>query len=108
MSEPPVPPEEHVLRYRVTAADADTLRAFIDESGADVSCRPVAVRTDRGLVAQVLLTRSQLGATRGVVRVQVEELEDVTAGQQAARGDVATGDRFASRGAVPRGLGRKE
>lgn len=100
-------PTEHVLRYRVTAPDADTLRAFLAASGADVSCRPVAVRTEHGLVAQVLLTRGQVRSTRAAPGVRLEEMEDVTAAQQAARAEVPTGDRFASRGAVPRGLGRK-
>lgn len=107
MSEQPLPPDEHVLRYRVTAPDADALRAFLAESGADVSCRPVAVRTDDGLVAQVLLTRAQLRTTRAAPGVRLDEEEDVTAAQEAARADVPTGDRFARRGAVPRGLGRK-
>ncbi len=107
MAQDPIPPDDHLRRYRVTAPDADALRSFIAESGADVSCRPVAVRTDRGLVAQVLLAGARLDTPR-TGGVQVEEVEDVTATQQAARADVPPGDRFASRGAVPRGLGRKE
>jgi len=108
MTQDPAPPDDHLLRYRVTAPDAETLRSFIAESGADVSCRPVAVRTDQGLVAQLLLTRSQLGSTRGAGGVEIEEIEDVTAGQQAALSDVPTGNRFTGRGDIPRGLGRKE
>lgn len=107
MTQDPVPPDDHVRRYRITAPDLDTLRSFIAESGAEVSCRPVAVRTDRGLEAQVLSTGAQLGSTRSTA-VEIEEIEDVTASQDAAQADVPTGDRFTSRGAVPRGLGRKE
>jgi hypothetical protein len=104
-------PDDHIVRARVTGPDAETLRSFIDESGADPSCRAVAVRTERGLSAQLLLTQSQLAAARGkrsAADVDIEELEDVTASQQAARADLGTGNRYATRGAVPRGLGRKE
>lgn len=104
-------PDEHVVRVRVTGPDAAALRSFIEQSGADVSCRPVAVRTDGGVAAQVLLTRAGLDAARGsraAGGIELEEIEDVTEGQRAARSAVGTGDRYASRGAVPRGLGRKE
>jgi hypothetical protein len=60
---------------------------------------------------QLLLTRAQLGrvrATRAGAGVVIEEVEDVTAAQQAARAEVGPGNRFAQRGDVPHGLGRKE
>jgi hypothetical protein len=105
------PAEEHLVRYRVTGADADTLRAFLAESGADTSCRPVAVQTATGLAVQVLLRRSQLEgvrALRSAGGLDIEEVEDVTAAQQAAHADLGPGTRYAQRGDLPHGLGRKE
>jgi hypothetical protein len=104
-------PDEHVYRYRVVGPDAERLRTFIADSGADASCRPVAVRSDAGLTVQLLLTRAQLGrvrASRAGDGLVIDEVEDVTAAQQAARAEVGPGNRFAQRGAVPHGLGRKE
>ena len=63
------PEEDHLIRYRVAAADADTLRTFLAESGADTSCRPVAVRTATGLSVQVLLRRSRVDGVRVDVTV---------------------------------------
>lgn len=104
-------PDEHVFRYRVLGPDVERLRTFIADSGADASCRPVAVRSEAGLTVQLLLTRAQLGrvrATRAGDGLEIEEVEDVTAAQQAARAEVGPGNRFAQRGEVPHGLGRKE
>lgn len=103
--------DDDLIRCRVAGADADALRRFIDDSGADPSCRAVAVRTGTGLEAQLLLTRTQLRAaraTRSAADIEIEEVEDVTATQRAARADLSRGTRYAQRGAVPRGLGRKE
>jgi hypothetical protein len=104
-------PDDSLVRCRVTGADPDALRRFLADSGADTSCRPVAVRTDAGLVTQVLLTRTQLTSARRArtaAAVEIEEVEDVTASQRAARADVSRRPRYAQRGEVPRGLGRKE
>lgn len=104
-------PRDHLVRCRVTGADAPALRAFVETSGADTGCRPVARRTDDGIEAFVVLTRGQLDAvraTRAGQDVVVEEVEDLTEAEPARRAEVGTGDRFAARGAVPRGLGRKE
>ncbi|MDT0165973.1 hypothetical protein Q9R32_10420 [Actinotalea sp. AC32] len=103
-------PHDHLVRCRVTGADADALRDFVATSGADTGCRPVARRTPSGLETFVVLTRGSLAvarvtrAGRGVV---VEELEDLTVTGRARQAEVAP-RRFTARGDVPRGLGRKE
>ncbi|GIG39199.1 hypothetical protein [Cellulomonas phragmiteti] len=104
-------PHDHLVRCRVTGADASALRRFIEESDADTGCRPVARRTPGGLETLVELTRGQVDAARASRAGQdvvVEEVEDLTATEPARRAEVGTGDRYTARGVVPRGLGRKE
>ena len=101
-----------LLRCRVTG-DAPTLRAFLAETGADVPCRPVAVRDagsgPGGLVVQVLLEDTEVDARAGRAGgPDIEVVEDVSAAPEAARREVSPGGRYADRAAVPRGLGRKE
>jgi hypothetical protein len=100
-----------VIRCHVVAPTAEDLRAFIDEVQPDIGCRPVARRSGDGLGIDLYLQRSRLDAARGARSagaVTIEEVEDVTANWQSRRQEVGRGDRFAARGAVPRGLGRKE
>ena len=99
-----------LLRCRVTG-DAPTLRAFLAETGADVPCRPVAVRDagGAGLAVQVLLEDTEVAArAQRAGGPGIEVMEDVTAATEAARREVSPGGRYADRAAVPRGLGRKE
>lgn len=101
-----------LLRCRVTG-DAPTLRAFLAETGADVPCRPVAVRDagagSGGLVLQVLLEDTEVSARAGRADgPEIQVVEDVTAATDAARQEVSPGGRYADRAAVPRGLGRNE
>ncbi len=103
--------DDPVIRIHVTAATAAHLRAFVDEVEPDVGCRPVVRRAGDGLGIDLYLQRSRLDAARGARSagaVSIEEVEDVTANWQSRRQEVGRGDRFAARGAVPRGLGRKE
>jgi hypothetical protein len=103
--------DDPVIRVHVVAPTADDLRTFVDEVQPDVGCRPVVRRSGNGLGIDLYLQRSRLDAARGVRSagaVTIEEVEDVTANWQSRRQEVGQGDRFATRGAVPRGLGRKE
>jgi hypothetical protein len=105
------PSDDPVVRCHVVAPTADDLRAFVDEVQPDIGCRPVARRSAEGLAIDVYLQRSRLDAARGArsaAAVTLEEVEDVTANWQSRREEVGRGDRFAARGVVPRGLGRKE
>jgi hypothetical protein len=105
------PSDDPVIRCHVVAPTADDLRAFVDEVQPDVGCRPVVRRSGDGLGIDLYLQRSRLDAARGARSagaVTIEEVEDVTANWQSRRQEVGRGDRFAARGAVPRGLGRKE
>lgn len=103
--------DDPVIRCRVVGPTADDLRAFVDEVQPDVGCRPVVRRSGDGLGIDVYLQRSRLDVARGArsaAAVTIEEVEDVTANWESRRQEVGRGDRFGARGAVPRGLGRKE
>jgi hypothetical protein len=105
------PSDDPFIRCHVVGPTADALRAFVDEVQPDLGCRPVVRRSGDGLGIDVYMQRSRLDAARGARSagsVTVEEVEDVTANWQRRRQEVGRGDRFAARGAVPRGLGRKE
>jgi hypothetical protein len=103
--------DDPVIRYHVVGPTAEDLRAFVDEVQPDVGCRPVVRRSGDGLGIDVYMPRSRLDAARGARTagaVTIDAVEDVTSNWQSRRREVGRGDRFAARGAVPRGLGRKE
>jgi hypothetical protein len=105
------PSDDPVVRAHVVAPTAADLRAFVDEVQPDLGCRPVVRRSGDGLGIDLYLPRSRLDSARGArsaSAVTVEEVEDVTANWQERRQEVGAGNRYAERGAVPRGLGRKE
>lgn len=109
MTDPP--DDDPVIRCHVVAPTADDLRAFIAEVSPDIGCRPVARGSAAGLGIDVYLPRSRLEAARGArasAVLTIEEVEDVSANWESRRQEVGEGDRYAARGAVPRGLGRKE
>ncbi len=115
MTLPPEPSDpasqEQLVWCRVTGESADDLRSFIEASAADPGCRPVARRTEEGLEALVAVSRAQLEATRAqrsASGIRIEELEDLTAVGNVRRSEVGASDRYATRGSVPHGLGRKE
>ena len=100
-----------VLRVQVQGATLDDLRAFTDEVRPDTGCRGVARRTDAGYTLDVYLERSRLDAARGsraAAQVTLDVVADETANGRARQQEVGTGDRYAARGEVPRGLGTKE
>lgn len=103
--------DEDVVRCRVEAPDARALRAFVAETGPDLGCRPVPRSTPDGVALDVYFRRDSLDgvrAARSAGRVEVTEVEDVTDNWRARRAEIGGGDRYAVRGAVPHGLGRKE
>ncbi|WFB11205.1 hypothetical protein LRS74_32345 [Streptomyces sp. LX-29] len=110
MSEEP-PAEEPVLRCHVVARTTEELRAFIDEVGPDVGCRAVARPSGEGVGIDLYLKQGQLDrarSARSAPAVTIMPVENVTENWTARKGEVGHGDRYASRGAVPHGLGRKE
>lgn len=103
--------DDPVIRVRVIAATLSSLRAFIEDTQPDLGCRPAARRTDTGFVTDIYLPESRLSAARSsrlAVNVDLTVVENTTEVGLARQAEVGRGNRFAARGALPRGLGRKE
>ncbi|MDH6130156.1 hypothetical protein [Kitasatospora sp. GP82] len=94
-----------ILRVRVTAADADTLRALLRETHPDVGGRP---RHGAGgtvsIDAYVSPAEAETLEREGVT---VQVIEDATATGRARQAEVGQGNRFAAGDRIPRGLGIK-
>jgi hypothetical protein len=102
---------ESIIRVRVTAPTLEDMRSFIDETRPDLGCRPVAQRTTNGFVTDVYVLKSRIADTRAArsgTNVDLKIIEDITEIGLARQAEVGQGNRFAVRGIVPRGLGRKE
>jgi hypothetical protein len=96
---------ERVLRVRVTASDAPTLRALLREEHLDTGGRP-HVGGDGTVAIDAYVPESRTSALeREGVTVRV--VEDASATGRARQAEVGRGNRFAAPDAVPRGLGRK-
>ncbi|BBC34410.1 hypothetical protein SGFS_057040 [Streptomyces graminofaciens] len=105
-AEPPA-----ILRCHVVAEDAEALRRFIGETRPDTGCRPVARPTTTGLGLDLYFRQDQLDSARSArsaPQVNITAIENITENWQARKREIGEGDRFAARGAIPRGLGRKE
>ena len=104
--------EEPVIRIQIEAPTMADLRAFTDEIGpADLGCRAIPRQMEGRLVIDGYLPESQLRTARGsraAGRVSLRVIENATETGRQRQREVGEGDRFASRGEVPRGLGRKE
>ena len=100
---------EDIFHVRLTAESRRVLRDFAEETGADLGCRPVVRRTAEGLVVEAYLPEEAARvaqARRGAVRVEI--VENFSEESRQRRQEVSRGNRYAARGAIPRGLGRKE
>ncbi|MET8752783.1 hypothetical protein ABZW32_22195 [Streptomyces sp. NPDC004667] len=97
--------EYPILRVRVTARDADTLRALLRETRPDVGGR-VRRHEDGSCTIDAYVPADQADAFErdGVTAAIVE---DATATGRARQAEVGRGDRFAPEDAVPQGLALK-
>jgi hypothetical protein len=104
--------EDPVVRVQIEAPTVADLRAFTDELGpADLGCRAIPRQTEGSFVVDGYLPETQLEAARGsrtASRVSLRVVENATQTGRERQSEVGEGDRFASRGQLPRGLGRKE
>ncbi|MFE2409984.1 hypothetical protein ACFXDE_16785 [Kitasatospora sp. NPDC059408] len=101
---PNEPLPDDILRVRVTARDADTLRALLREVRPDRGGSPsIAPDGSVGIDAYVPEERIPALEREGVTVVRIA---NASAKGRAAQAEVGTGNRFAE-GAVPRGLAAK-
>jgi hypothetical protein len=100
-----------VFRVRLEAPTRSALRAFLDEVEADVGCRAVARRSATGYAIDAYLLKSRLATARSASTasaVSMTVLENQTEVGRERQAEVGQGNRYAARGEVPRGLGRKD
>jgi hypothetical protein len=100
-----------IIHVEIHAATLDELRDFTDETAPDLGCRPSARKTDDGFAVHAYFPEAELEAARGARsadRVSVRVIENATDVGRARQQEVGQGNRFAARGEIPRGLGRKE
>ncbi|MCC3773836.1 hypothetical protein [Streptomyces sp. UNOB3_S3] len=97
--------DDRILRLRVTAKDADTLRALLRDERLDVGGRPQGHEDGGvGIDAYVPAGKAEALEREGVT---VTVVDDATATGKARQAEVGEGDRFAAPDSVPRGLGEK-
>ena len=103
---------EPTIRVRIEASTLADLKAFTDEiRPADLGCRAMPRQTEGRFVIDAYLPESEIQAARDsrtASRVALRVIENATEVGRERQEEVGEGNRFASRGEVPRGLGRKE
>jgi hypothetical protein len=104
--------DEPIMRIQIEAPTLGDLRAFTDEiRPADLGCRAIPRQREGKFVLDAYLPEPQLQAARGsraASRVSLRVIENATEVGRERQREVGEANRFASRGQVPRGLGRKE
>ena len=103
--------DEPIIHFQIEAASMEELRAFTDETQPDLGCRAIPRRTETGYVIDAYLPESRLEAARGVRSaggITLNVIENATEVGRERQKEVGKGNRYAARGAVPRGLGKKE
>jgi hypothetical protein len=99
-----------LIHFEIRGATLDDLRAFADETQADLGCRGIARKEAEGYVIDAFLPEDELTAaqnSRAAARVTLRTIENLTAVGQERQAEVGTGNRFAVRGEPVRGLGEK-
>jgi thermitase len=100
-----------VYRHEVWAASLDELRDFLKNSKVDFGCRPVARPKDGGFMTEVYASETAirgLQSRRAAPAVRVTRQQNASAEGRARQAEASRANRFASRAAVPQGLGIKE
>lgn len=99
-----------LIHFEIHGASLSDLRAFADETGADLGCRGIARREAEGFVVDAFLPEEELDAAenaRATDRVTVRRIENFTALGQERQKEVGVGNRFSARSEPVRGLGEK-
>ena len=99
-----------LIHFEVRGATLDDLRAFADETKADLGCRGIARREGEGYVIDAFLLEDQLVAAQtspAAALVTLRIVENLTAVGRTRQAEVGAGNRYALRGEPVRGLGEK-
>jgi hypothetical protein len=99
-----------LIHFEVRGATLDDLRAFADETQADLGCRGIARREAEEYVIDAFLPEDQLAAaqtSQAAADVTLRIIENLTAVGQERQAEVGTGNRYALRSEPVRGLGEK-
>jgi hypothetical protein len=102
---------ESIIHIQIEAPTLADLRAFTDEIQPDLGCRAIPRQRDGKFVIDAYLPETQLKAARDsrtARSVSLRIIENATEIGRERQKEVGEGNRFAARGQIPRGLGRKE
>ena len=89
-----------LIHFEIRGATLDDLRAFVDETHADLGCRGIARKEAKGYVIDAFLPEDQLTAaqnSRAAARVSLRTIENLTAIGQERQAEVGTANRFGLR-----------
>jgi uncharacterized protein YqeY len=103
--------EDPIIHIEIRAATLAELKEFTDEIRPDLGCRATARQEESGFVVDAYLPETSLQSARGVrsaANVSLHIVENATEVGRQRQQEVGKGNRFAARGEVPHGLGRKE
>ena len=102
---------DSIIHFQIEASTLADLKRFTDEIRPDLGCRAVPRRIEGKFVLDAYLPESQLQAARGLrtaTHVSLNVIENATEVGRERQREVGEENRFAARGQVPHGLGRKE
>lgn len=103
--------QEPIIHIQIEAPTLADLRAFADENNPDLGCRAIPKQRGGRFVLDAYLPESELEParrSRTSGRVSIRILENATEVGRERQKEVGETNRFAVRGQIPRGLGRKE
>ena len=102
---------ESIIHIQIEAPTLAKLKTFTDEIQPDLGCRAIPRQMEGKFVIDAYLPEAQLQAawsSRAASDVVLHIIENATRISRERQQEVGGGNRFAARGEVPRGLGRKE
>lgn len=103
--------EDPIIHIEIRAVTLAEMKEFTDEIQADLGCRAIARQEEGGFVIDAFLPATRLQSARDVrsaANVSLHVVENATEVGRQRQQEVGGGNRFAARGEIPRGLGRKE
>ena len=103
--------EDPIIHIEIRAATLAQIKEFTDQMQPDLGCRAIARAVEDGFAIDAYLPETALQAAREVrsaAAVSLHVVENASEVGRQRQQEVGGGNRFAARGEIPRGLGRKE